>query len=452
MSAMELGSFGDERLRKVGRDFMAAVAALRTVCLRKLGGNRRGEMRFGRFLHNDAVTVREMIETAACAAGLSAAGRHVLAIQDTSEINFEAHVRSKEGFGTVGNGTDIGLFLHPLIAVDAEHGGIIGLAGAEIMNRTGGKVTDRKARALEDKESQRWLNGLNTAANVLHGADMVTVIADRESDVYGLFAERGERTHLLVRAAQNRALDDGGKLFETVRHWPVRGDYVIDVPVKPGQIARKATVSLRFGVVTIKRPKGSPRSWAESLELTVVDVMEESPPEGATPVHWLLLTSHSVTTLAEACQIVAWYRLRWIIEQIFRTLKSQCLNIEQSQILTVEPMSKLLIIALIAAVSVMQLIHARDGRSRQRLKDSVINFDPRFLIVLCALLEGKTLKQKNPHAPDSLAWLSWIAGRLGGWSGYTSKGYKPAGPKTMHDGLIQLEARYQGWRITNGDG
>lgn len=452
MAAMGLGSFGDERLRKGGCEFMAAVAARRTVCLRKLGGNRAGEMRFGRFLHNEAVTTREMIDTAARATGLRAVGRHVLAIQDTSEINFEAHVRSKQGFGTVGNGTDIGLFLHPLIAVDAEHGGIIGLAGAEIWNRTGGKVTDRKARALEDKESQRWLNGQKTAANVLHGADMVTVVGDRESDIYGLFAERDERTHLLVRAAQNRALDDGGKLFQKVRFWPVRDIYTIDVPVKPGQIARKADVALRFGVVTIKRPAGAPKNWPESLDLTVVDVLEENPPEGASPVRWLLLTSHSVTTVAEARQIVGWYRLRWIIEQIFRTLKSQCLNIEQSQILTVEPMSKLIIIALIAAASVMQLIHARDGRSGQRLKDSLINFDTRFLVVLCALLEGKTAKQKNPHSSDSLAWLSWIAGRLGGWSGYTSRGYKPAGPKTMHDGLIQLDARYQGWRITNGDG
>lgn len=108
-------------------------------------------MRFGRFLHNKAVTVGEMVETAACATGRRAAGRHVLAIQDTTEINFAAHANSKQGFGTVGNGTDIGLFLHPLVAVDALHGGIIGLAGAAVLNRTGGKVADRKARALEEK-------------------------------------------------------------------------------------------------------------------------------------------------------------------------------------------------------------------------------------------------------------------------------------------------------------
>ena len=164
----------------------------RTVCLRKLGGNRAGEMRFGRFLHNQAVTAKEMIATAAGATGARAAGRHVLAIQDTTEINFQAHVNSKPGFGTVGNGTDIGLLLHPLVAVDAGHGGIIGLAGAEIINRTEGRAPDRKTRPLAEKESQRWLSGMERARAVLHGADQVTVVGDRESDIFGLFAGRGE--------------------------------------------------------------------------------------------------------------------------------------------------------------------------------------------------------------------------------------------------------------------
>ena len=62
-------------------------------------------------------------------------------------------------------------------------------------------------------------------------------------------------------------------------------------------------------------------------------------------------------------------------------------------------------------------------------------------------LEGRTEKLKNPHDPASLAWLVWIVARLGGWSGYTSKGYKPAGPKTILRGLNRLDSMIEGWRI-----
>ena len=64
-------------------------------------------------------------------------------------------------------------------------------------------------------------------------------------------------------------------------------------------------------------------------------------------------------------------------------------------------------------------------------------------------LQGRTDKLKNPQDPDSLAWYAWIAARLGGWSGYTSKGYKPAGPKIMARGLKRLDAMVAGWLLAN---
>ncbi len=56
-----------------------------------------------------------MIATAADHTARAALGRHVLAIQDTTEINFSGHEGSKRGFGVVGNGKDIGFFLHPVL-------------------------------------------------------------------------------------------------------------------------------------------------------------------------------------------------------------------------------------------------------------------------------------------------------------------------------------------------
>jgi hypothetical protein len=64
-------------------------------------------------------------------------------------------------------------------------------------------------------------------------------------------------------------------------------------------------------------------------------------------------------------------------------------------------------------------------------------------------LEGRTAKLRNPHDPSLLAWYAWIVARLGGRSGYTSRGYKPPGPKTMHHDLIQVDHILLGWRLRN---
>jgi hypothetical protein len=167
------------------------------------------------------------------------------------------------------------------------------------------------------------------------------------------------------------------------------------------------------------------------------------------PLHWRLLTTHAIGTLAAARQIVAWYRLRWIIEQVFRSLKSHGLQIEASQMQEVKAFSKLAVIALIAAVRTMQLVLARDGSTGQPISDAVNPGRMAALRALNASLEGRTTKLKNPHDPGLLAWYAWIVARLGGWSGYRSRGYKPPGPKTMHYGLMQIDQILRGWELAN---
>jgi hypothetical protein len=183
-----LGRFGDERLERVGTALVASMQHNRTVCLHRLAKDRQEARSFGDFLANYRVSVQEMRVTVGRQTGRRVAGRHVLAIPDTSELHFTTHTGSKKGFGTGGNGVDLGLFLHPIPAVDADNGGIIGLVDCAIINRTEGKVTDRHKRPAEDKESHRWLEGAFTSGDVLAEAATITMVADRESDIYDLFA------------------------------------------------------------------------------------------------------------------------------------------------------------------------------------------------------------------------------------------------------------------------
>jgi len=141
MIEAELGRFGDRRLACVGGALLAAMRSKRTLCVHRLAKDRKQTIQFGRFLANRAVTVHEMLVTAGRSSNQRAAGRHVLAIMDTTDLRFPTHEASKRGFGRDANDTCPGLFLHPILAVDADNGGVIGLVDCVVLNRTEGKVT-----------------------------------------------------------------------------------------------------------------------------------------------------------------------------------------------------------------------------------------------------------------------------------------------------------------------
>jgi len=441
-----VGDFGDERLAAVGADLLRALEERRTVVVKRLGGTRAEEIRYGRFLKNENVTHQEILEVEGRRVGLCAKDRDILAIQDTTEMNFSGHTGSKKGFGTVGNGEDIGLFLHPQLVLDAESGGVLGLAGCTIMNRRQHVKTPSNKRPPQKRESRRWQEGMELVGRVLKDAASITMVADRESDIYEAFAKRPVHVHLLTRAAQNRCLANGDYLFEAMEKRPVVCRYRIDVPQKIKRKARQAEVALRYGVVELRRPtKNRTTCDVPTVKLTAVFVEEIDPPHGEEAVQWMLLTTHEVHNKKDALRIVKLYRLRWTIEELNRAMKGQGMDLEQSQITRANPMKKLAVMALIAATRVIQLVRAREGLTQQKLTDGFNKADQPILKMANKKMEGATDQQKNPHRQGSLAWAAWIIGRLSGWTGY----YKPPGPKIMHLGLIRFDAMKEGWLLAN---
>lgn len=416
-----------------------------TVCLRRLARDRVEEMRFGRWLANPKVRLEAMERALNEQIGPRVAGLHVLAIQDTSEINCQAHARRTRGLGTVGNGRDKGLFVHPVLAVDAESGACLGLVGAQVYARTKAAEPNYRELPIESKESMRWLRGALTARNALGQARHVTVVADRESDIY----EEWDRLpqvgfDLLTRACRDRALADGGRLFTASRPWPVAGHLDLELPARPGKRgARTATLEVRFGAVTIKRPRhGSDPGASASVCLRLVEVREAQAPAGEEPVHWRLLTTHAVEDIEQALRIVLWYRRRWLIEQLFRTLKTQGLNIESSQVESAQALRRLIVLALIAATHILQLQGVRDGLLFRPLSDVFTAEQSAVLAAVLPSLEGRTAARRNPHASHTLAWAAWIIARLGGWDGYPKSA--PPGPITLPNGYVRFAVLCEG--------
>jgi hypothetical protein len=409
MTPISLGRFGDSRREGSGVFLHARLVAhgAQGISVRRLGQDRAGEIRLTRFLHCDAVSIEEMVATAAARTAERCAGRDVLVIQDTTVVR-------SDGGG--------GLYLHVAIAVDAEDGALLGLVYATFLTREHGRRATRTRRRIEDKESQRWLDGAAAAARVCAKARRITMVADRESDIFEAFARRPEGVDLLVRAAQDRALGDGGRLFARLDAQRAAGRMTIEVPAKPGQKARMATLAVRFLAVELPRPRNKlccddPRT----VTLSMVDTREIKARHGGEPLHWRLLTTWGVGSLTEALAVIGFYRCRWMIEQLFRTMKTQGFDIEALRMETEPPLRRLVMATLIAAITVQQLLHARDGMTARPLSDAFDAEDRLLLEALNRSVEGKTQKQQNPHPPGSLAYAAWTCGRLGGWTGYYGK-------------------------------
>src|SRR5260370_25505109 len=133
------------------------MVAGKDVCLRRLErGGRAREVRFNRFLGNDRVTVPRLIGRWSEGGAAAAEGRHGLAIQDTSEINFATTAERRRGRGETAKGHTRGVLLHPMLAVDAESGSCLGLLSGQVWTRKERRNVSHDRRGPSDQETQRW--------------------------------------------------------------------------------------------------------------------------------------------------------------------------------------------------------------------------------------------------------------------------------------------------------
>jgi Transposase DDE domain len=485
-----------------GASLLDSMVEKSTVVLRHLSNNFAEERGYGRFLQNDNITAQDVVDSyrPALPAGLSK--MHILLTQDTTEISFGLN-SDKTGLGKVGNGKNDGFFSHPVICMNAANGGCLGLGAVEIHQRqecipteveigtarrsleksaakkalkTGEapkKVSEttilREAREIqqrklpfEAKDRYRWLDTALEAADYYKGAAQRTVVADRESDIYQVFMGlQAQDVDFVIRSSQDRYLEhtrSGKTLHKQSQEWAQTYDYKVKLPATDKRSAHEATLQVSYQQVQIACPQyllkseitlrdGQKIEMADSLPLYAVRVFESpaSVVNNEQPIEWLLLTSLPVLNTEQALQIIQYYRWRWVIEQVFRTLKSKGLDIQNSPIKPFNALAKLAVLALIAATQIMQLVQARDGKTEQDIQTVFDECEIQAIQLLNTELEGKTEKQKNPHPPQSLAFAVWVIARLGGWKPFASP--KPPGPITILNGFTIFHNMMIGFRL-----
>ena len=113
--------------------------------------------------------------------------------------------------------------------------------------------------------------------------------------------------------------------------------------------------------------------WRPGKELDpcivqVVEAREIDSPQGAEPIHWVLLTDWPCETFQQAMRVIKAYTRRWLIEEYHKCLKSGT-GIEQSQLATAQHITGLL--AILAVVAVRLAVQA-EGRAVRVVRDGYL--------------------------------------------------------------------------------
>jgi len=367
----------------------------------------------------------------------------VLAVCDSSALNYSAHPLTG-GLGPIGSRKEgpIGLWLHATLAFTPS-GVPLGLLDVQCWARDAeafGQKHRREQRPIEDKESFKWIKSWQAVcqAQAATPQSQFVMVADRESDLYELFAQsRDQAAQLLVRAQQSRQLvDEELRLWPHLQASPIAGEVEVHAGRQEGQPARSATLSLRHAEVTLRPPQG--REALGPVTVWAVWAKEAAPPAGVEPLDWMLLTTVPTTTLAQASERLAWYAKRWGIEIYHRILKSGC-NIEDRQLGTADRLEACLAIDLVVAWRVMHLVHL--NREVPNLPATVYCEDMQWQ----ALLVYASKNPKPPADPPTLYEAVRLLGRMGGHLG--RKLDAEPGAEALWTGLQRLDDLTEMYRI-----
>jgi hypothetical protein len=365
--------------------------------------------------------------------------RALLCIQDTSAASYPT-LSHTQGLGKLNDTDALGIHFHSTIAVELN-GVTRGLLHQSFWSRPPEaelKQANHKRRPIEDKESYKWLEGIEAAEAAFESLPVsqrprLLHIFDREGDIHEILHRICISHHgAIIRAAQNRAVAadvDHREIhhaFDAVAASPLIGVQVLEVPAKAAGKKRRARLELRSVKLTIKPssqyPGRQPVTW------TLVEARESKPPEGVEALHWLLWTTEPAATPAEIIEIIRCYKLRWTVEDFHLTLKSGC-QIEDLRLETAERLIKA--ICLYSAVA-LRIVALRNLARQQPDAPCETLLQRDQWHALYSHFHGKrpTADMKTPSIREAVRWI----GRLGGHL------------NRKRDGMPGVRTLWRGWR------
>jgi len=360
----------------------------------------------------------------------------LLAIQDTMSVNYGTHTQT-EGMGYNCEQT-LGINTHSCLLTETNgfpHGLLAQSVITRAENSTAAKThQEKRARPIEAKESNRWLETMKTAAqNAPRNAKLVH-IADREGDIYELYALAQRTGELFViRAIYDRLDTNKVHVMQTLRESEPVGKTIVTISANHKQKTkeREAILTVQYQHFEIARPKIRQKEdgLEPALNLTLIRLAEEAPPEGAQSVEWLLMTNLEINSANAALLAAEYYKQRWKIERFHFVLKSGC-EIEKIQQRSVDGIELMILMYSIIAIHIMQLTFL--SRNAPQTPCDLIFSEPEWK----TLYRAANRTHSEPESPPSMEEAVRLVAKLGGHVGAKSDG--PPGLKVIWIGLSNL--------------
>jgi hypothetical protein len=437
---------GDPRLVRRAVGLAEALASAPDLTLPRVWAS-EAQLEAGyHFLRNPRTGFNELMEAVQLGTRERALEeKRVLVLHDTTDVMCPSAEPDEVGHHQNGKA---GFYVHHALCVSAaEARKPLGILWSEAWGRPGRTQGRARSRAgsdfakLDERESDRWLEGVTEAQLWAQGCEQVVHVMDREADSYRLFEHMQQLgADFIVRLRHDRRTQDGRMVDELARA-PIKLRRAVAISARKGKsmprythnarAAREVNLTVRCLRVETKPPNYMPDS--APLELNVVQVLEENPPEGVEPIAWVLATSLPLGTRAQIEFVIDSYCTRWLVEEFHKALKTGCM-FEKRQLESFESITSLLALCYPIAC---ELLRVR-WRSRQPgiLASEVLR--PTLLRCLRANPHPKARKlSENPTAEEALAVIAGLGGHI--------KYNGPPGWESLSAGYMKLLAFEAGW-------
>jgi len=357
----------------------------------------------------------------------------VLVAQDTTHINLAGHAKT-EGLGLQSERT-LGMLAHSAIAC-TTNGEPIGLLYQKVWTRIKDEGTffslDADGNPKEEKESYRWLETFRESTTNIPEGVKLTVIADRECDIYEMLVDGVEsEADFIFRVAQNRQTSEGILIQEKLFSQPVIGTIEVEVGhnSRTDKPKHKKIYEVRACSIVVRKPmKNKSKDLPENITVNYVCITEIGSKDNLAN-SWILATNMPINTFSAIEEIVRYYSLRWRVETFHMTLKSG-LGIEKAQQRKFESYKPLIHICSVIALYIMQMTYV--ARFNPKLSCEYY-FDESEWKLLYRMANKTTKSPKKPYTiQQAILYLAMIG------NGKRAKSDGPPGVKTVWKGLQLL--------------